>query len=200
MSTSDGTAVAGVNYTAVVTNLTFPVGEIISSIGIPIIDDFLVNTDRTVNLFLTNPQPAGGPALGNQSASQLTIINDDCAVSFSSATYSVNEDTGLGAAVTGLPSLLAGSPNDTLVVAVVGLNGRGGVHLQNLGRQLKNTEVAYLCDVDSNVLAKAQMDAAADARPPKAIGDFRRALDDKDVDIVSIATPIIGIRRWRSSR
>jgi predicted dehydrogenase len=54
---------------------------------------------------------------------------------------------------------------------------------------LKNTEVAYLCDVDSNVLAKAQKDAAADARAPKAIGDFRRALDDKDVDVVSIATP-----------
>src|SRR6516225_10160391 len=87
--------------------------------------------------------------------------------------------TGLGAAVTGFPSLLAGSPNDKLVVAVVGLNGRGAVHLQNFGRLLKNTEVAYLCDVDSNVLAKAQTDAAADARAPKAIGDFRRALDDK---------------------
>jgi uncharacterized repeat protein (TIGR01451 family)/uncharacterized delta-60 repeat protein len=99
MSTSNGTAVAGVNYTAVVTNLTFPVGEIVSSIGIPIIDDFLVNTDRTMNLFLSNPQPLGGPTLGNQFSSQLTIINDDCAVSFSSATYSVNEDTGLGAAV-----------------------------------------------------------------------------------------------------
>src|SRR5215831_1162692 len=97
--------------------------------------------------------------------------------------------TGLGAAVTGFPSLLAGSPNEKLVVAVVGLNGRGGVHLQNFGRQLKNTEVAYLCDVDSNVLAKAQKDAAGDARAPKAIGDFRRALDDKNVDIVSIATP-----------
>src|SRR5262249_7078495 len=57
MSTSNGTAVAGVNYTTVVTNLTFPVGEVVSSIGIPIIDDFLVNTDRTVNLFLSNPQP-----------------------------------------------------------------------------------------------------------------------------------------------
>jgi uncharacterized repeat protein (TIGR01451 family)/uncharacterized delta-60 repeat protein len=99
MSTSNGTAVAGVNYTAVITNLTFPVGEIISSVGIPIIDDFLVNTDRTVNLFLSNPQPPGGPTLGNQAGSLLTIINDDCAISFSSATYAVNEDTGLGAAV-----------------------------------------------------------------------------------------------------
>ena len=99
MSTGNGTAVAGVNYTAVVTNLTFPVGEVVTSVGIPIIDDFLVNTDRTVNLFLTNPQPPGGPALGNQSGAVLTIINDDSAISFASSTFSVNEDTGLGAAI-----------------------------------------------------------------------------------------------------
>src|SRR6185369_12660838 len=97
--TSNGTAVAGVNYTAVVTNLTFPVGEVLSSVGIPIIDDFLVNTDRTVNLYLSNPQPPGGPAIGNQAGALLTIVNDDCAISFASSTFSVNEDTGLGAAV-----------------------------------------------------------------------------------------------------
>jgi uncharacterized delta-60 repeat protein/uncharacterized repeat protein (TIGR01451 family) len=99
MSTSNRTAVAGVNYGAVVTNLTFPVGEVVANVGIPVIDDFLVNTDRTVNLFLSNLQPPGGPAFGNQITALLTIVNDDCAISFSSSTYSVNEDTGLGAAV-----------------------------------------------------------------------------------------------------
>src|SRR5262249_34125225 len=99
--------------------------------------------------------------------------------------------TGLGAAMTNrFPAILSsGSPNEKLVVAVVGLNGRGAVHAQNFGRQMKNAEVAYLCDVDSNVLAKAQQASASDARAPKAVGDFRRALDDKDVDVVSIATP-----------
>ncbi len=99
MSTSNGTAVAGVNYTAVVTNLTFPVGEVVASVGIPVIDDFIVNPDRTVQLFLSNPQPTGGPTLGNQAGALLTIVNDDCAVSFASSTFAVNEDTGLGAAV-----------------------------------------------------------------------------------------------------
>ena len=51
-------------------------------INIPIIDDFIVNPNRTVNLLLSNPQPAGGPALGNQTAAVLTIINDDSAISF----------------------------------------------------------------------------------------------------------------------
>jgi predicted dehydrogenase len=88
------------------------------------------------------------------------------------------------------PAILSGrSPNEKVVVAVVGLNGRGVVHAQNFGRQMKNAEVAYLCDVDATVLAKAQNASASDARAPKAVGDFRRALDDKDVDVVSIATP-----------
>jgi uncharacterized repeat protein (TIGR01451 family)/uncharacterized delta-60 repeat protein len=110
MSTSNGTAVAGVNYTTTVTNLTFPAGEIVYSVAIPIIDDFLVNTDRTVSVFLTNPQPPGGPALGNQAGALLTIVNDDCAISFSSSTYSVNEDTGLGAAI--ISFVRAGSTNN----------------------------------------------------------------------------------------
>ena len=81
------------------------------------------------------------------------------------------------------------SPNEKVVVAVFGLNGRGMVHAQNFGT-LPNSEVAYLCDVDTAALAKAlrAMPSGA-ARMPKAIGDFRRALDDKSVDAVSIAAP-----------
>jgi uncharacterized repeat protein (TIGR01451 family)/uncharacterized delta-60 repeat protein len=117
MSTSNGTAIAGVNYTAVVTNLAFPIGEVVASVGIPITDDFLVNPDRTVFLHLSNPQPTGGPALGNQAGAVLTIINDDCAVSFSSSTYSVNEDTGLGAAV--INFVRTGSTNNPATVDFV---------------------------------------------------------------------------------
>jgi len=83
------------------------------------------------------------------------------------------------------------SANEKVVVAVVGLNSRGLVHAQNFAR-LPNSEVAYLCDVDSAVLGKAATATAttpAHARTPKLIEDFRRALDDKDVDVVSIAAP-----------
>jgi predicted dehydrogenase len=99
--------------------------------------------------------------------------------------------TTLGAAMTDrVPAFLTSrSPNDKIVVAVVGLHGRGAVHAQNFGREIPNAEVAYLCDVDSAVLAKALKDADASSRTPKGIGDFRRALDDKTVDVVSIATP-----------
>src|SRR5262245_17305149 len=90
--------------------------------------------------------------------------------------------TGLGAMATknlsGPLILTRGSPNEKLVVAVVGLNGRGEVHAENFGRRMKNAEVAYLCDVDTNALAKGQKVFSAEDKAPTAIGDFRRALDD----------------------
>jgi predicted dehydrogenase len=82
-----------------------------------------------------------------------------------------------------------GSPGETVVVAVIGVNGRGIVHAQNFSK-LPNSQVAYICDVDANVVAKA-VDAASGSqtKAPKVVGDFRRVLDDKDVDAISIATP-----------
>jgi hypothetical protein len=59
------------------------------------------------------------------------------------------------------------SANEKVVVAVIGLNGRGMVHAQNFSR-LPNSEVAYLCDVDSAVLGKASTALRA-ASPPKGI-------------------------------
>ena len=102
---------------------------------------------------------------------------------------------GLGIAVTNRLPLtiplhvprLSRSPNDKVVMAVIGLNGRGQVHAQNFSR-LPNSEIAYLCDVDSGVLGKS-MKSFTSGRVPQAIGDFRRALDDKHVDAVSIAAP-----------
>src|SRR6185369_6488638 len=71
-----------------------------------------------------------------------------------------------------------GSPAEKVVVAVVGVNGRGVVHAQNFAK-LPNSEVAYICDVDANVLSKG-VDAAARAqtKSPATLRDFRRALDD----------------------
>jgi predicted dehydrogenase len=97
---------------------------------------------------------------------------------------------GLFAASTrGAPLLARTPPSATVVTAVIGLNGRGVVHAQNLAR-LAGVELAYLCDVDSTVLAKSQ-EAVAKLNPkaPKSVADFRRVLDDKAVDAVFIATP-----------
>ena len=85
--------------------------------------------------------------------------------------------------------VLNGSPNEKVAVGVIGVNGRGIVHAQNFAR-LANSEVAYICDVDSAVVAKA-VEAAGKGQtaPVKVTGDFRRVLDDKAVDAISIAAP-----------
>ena len=114
MATSNNTAIAGVDYVAVVTNISFPPGEVVQSVAIPIIDNALVNPDRMFDVFLSNPQPVGGPTIGNQAHAVVNIINDDSAVSFSSPTYSVNEDTSLGGAVIQL--VRTGSTNSVLSV------------------------------------------------------------------------------------
>ncbi len=98
---------------------------------------------------------------------------------------------GAGLAVAGraAPLFAHASPNERVVVAIMGLNGRGQVHAENFA-VAKNAEVGYVCDVDSRVLAASEkLVASKQPRAPKAIVDFRRALDDKDVDALVIAAP-----------
>src|SRR6266705_402656 len=63
-----------------------------------------------------------------------------------------------------------GSPAEKMVVGVMGLNGRGMVHARGFARGA-NTTVGYLCDVDSNVLAKAMAETSKlQTPPPKTVG------------------------------
>src|SRR6266513_961578 len=98
--------------------------------------------------------------------------------------------TGLGLAAARSPLLaLGGSPAEKVVVAVMGLNGRGTVLGRVFGKT-PNAEVAYVCDVDSQVLAKGLASVGeAQGKTPKGLVDFRRALDDKGVDALVIAAP-----------
>jgi len=97
--------------------------------------------------------------------------------------------TGIGMALSQRSALASGGPNDKIVVGVMGLNGRGLVHVRNFPR-VPNVEVAYLCDVDALVLDKAAVElATAQQKPAKGVRDFRRMLDDKDVNAIVIATP-----------
>ncbi|HEX4682999.1 MAG TPA: Gfo/Idh/MocA family oxidoreductase [Gemmatimonadaceae bacterium] len=87
------------------------------------------------------------------------------------------------------PLLARSSPNEKVVVAVIGVNGRGVVHARNFA-SLPNSEVAYICDVDSRVVGPAVTAVAkGQTRAATVVGDFRRILDDKSVDAITIATP-----------
>ena len=93
--TSDGSARAGINYTAVTNNLDFPMGEVIQTVTIPVMDDNAITTNLTVNLAL-NPSPPA--AFGGQPLATLTIINDDSEINFAYSTYTVSKDAINGAA------------------------------------------------------------------------------------------------------
>src|SRR6266568_4844055 len=81
------------------------------------------------------------------------------------------------------------SPGEKVRVAVMGLNGRGTVLARGFARAA-HAEVAYVCDVDSLVLAKGvSAVAGVQSKSPKGLGDFRKALEDKDVDALVIAAP-----------
>ena len=82
--------------------------------------------------------------------------------------------------------------NDRLNFAIHGngIKGRAGAHLASLKANGKTARVVYICDVDSDILAKSAAKAEQVlGYAPRAEGDFRRILADKEVDAITIATP-----------
>lgn len=79
--------------------------------------------------------------------------------------------------------------NDKLRVAIVGVNGRGMAHVGGfLGKN--NCEIVTICDCDEAVIGKAMTAVTkTQGKAPKFEKDVRRVVEDKDVNIVSIATP-----------
>jgi predicted dehydrogenase len=80
--------------------------------------------------------------------------------------------------------------NDRVNFAIAGLNGRGRAHLSALANNHDTARVTHVCDVDAHVLAKVSAEANTTlGYAPAPTPDFRQALDSKDVDAISIATP-----------
>jgi predicted dehydrogenase len=114
---------------------------------------------------------------------------------------------GLGlSALSGVPPIRRNpAPSDQIRAAVMGVNSRGFVLAQGFAGA--GSEVAYICDVDSRAVDKAiagvcepRQTRAREGQPsqtlpalqeqrPRGVTDFRRALDDNDVDVLVIAAP-----------
>jgi predicted dehydrogenase len=102
------------------------------------------------------------------------------------------------AALMASQSVFEGSPNDTVRVATFGvgghgktLGGRGKDHLGGFGR-LDNVQIVAIADVDPTHLNYG-LDLVEknpkQGKRPQGYADFRKVLDDKNIDAVSIATP-----------
>lgn len=98
------------------------------------------------------------------------------------------------AANSGLPlraeDVQSKSPNEKLGVAVVGVKGRGGSHIGAFAGR-KDTEILYIVDVDREIGGSraTEVGKRQGGKTPEFVEDLRKVLEDKRVDIVSIATP-----------
>jgi predicted dehydrogenase len=80
--------------------------------------------------------------------------------------------------------------NDRLNFAVIGLNGRAYAHLSALKANKSTARIAYVCDVDTNILKKfAAATEKEMGEAPATDQDFRHILQKKDIDAITIATP-----------
>ncbi|MEP1087554.1 Gfo/Idh/MocA family oxidoreductase [Algoriphagus sp.] len=97
-----------------------------------------------------------------------------------------------GSAALVLPTFIPASAfgaNDRINAAVLGINGRGKSHIQGFMAQ-NNVQVTTLCDPDMNLLTAGQKTFKEKYGTDVALEqDLRKVFDNKDIDVVSLATP-----------
>ena len=78
--------------------------------------------------------------------------------------------------------------NGDVRIAVIGFNGRGAGHISSL-LKIPGCRIVALCDVDSGVLEKGVANLKKQNIEVKSYTDYRKLVEDKDIDAVTIATP-----------
>jgi len=79
--------------------------------------------------------------------------------------------------------------NDRINLAVIGVRSRGKAHTKAASYS-ENLRVSHVCDVDGEIL-REHLDYSTKelGYTPEAETDFRKILENKDVDAITIATP-----------
>jgi predicted dehydrogenase len=80
------------------------------------------------------------------------------------------------------------APSDAIRVGVIGLRGQGWSNITSMLRQ-SEVQCVAICDIDQNVLSNRKADLQKLNMTPKEYTDYRRMLENKDIDVVIIATP-----------
>src|SRR5262245_28937067 len=93
------------------------------------------------------------------------------------------------------PGQNAGGAQNRLNVAVIGVKGRGMDHISGFAGR-NNCVVTHVCDCDTQFAERAITAAAGrqNGTRPTFVQDLRRIMDNRDIHIVSIATP----NHWHS--
>ena len=80
--------------------------------------------------------------------------------------------------------------NERLNFAVIGLNSRAYAHLSALKANKDAARIAHVCDVDTKIMSKFAGNVQKElGYAPATNQDFRKILELKDVDAITIATP-----------
>ena len=81
------------------------------------------------------------------------------------------------------------APSDKIRIGVIGCKGMGNSNMVSMMKN-KEVQVVGLCDVDDSVLdmRKQEVEKATNKKVP-TYKDYRKMLDDKDIDAVIIGTP-----------
>ncbi len=83
------------------------------------------------------------------------------------------------------------SPGDQINIGAIGINGMGWADV-TAASKVAGVNIVALCDVDKNVLGKRMNDLKdlnVDASKVKTYNDYRKLLEQKDIDAVIIGTP-----------
>lgn len=102
----------------------------------------------------------------------------------------LQSSTTFAAVMTLFPrSSFGASANEKVMVGLMGAGGRGRGLLEFFAKR-PDVEIAWVCDPDSRRLPAVQkVTESAKGKAPKTTQDFRRMLEDKEVDAVINATP-----------
>src|SRR6185436_15363454 len=92
LAATDLTANGGLDYSSIITTLSFAPTERWKLVSIPIFNDGLKEGNETFRITLSNPSNA---TLGATKTTTVTIVDNDGGFQFESATNSVIEDAGL---------------------------------------------------------------------------------------------------------
>src|SRR5919112_6917234 len=83
------------------------------------------------------------------------------------------------------------APSDQLNIGAIGINGMGWADTTSI-LKIPGVNLVALCDVDKNVLDKRMGELGklnVDASKVKTYSDYRKLLEQKDIDAVIIGTP-----------
>lgn len=80
------------------------------------------------------------------------------------------------------------APSNKVVVAVMGVNGRGAFLAESFSK-LANVEVAYICDVEDKAISNGMKSLATANKKAAVVKDIRELVNKKDFDALIIAAP-----------